>query len=137
MFFGLDPEKLILIAVIAAVVIGPERLPRLAQQASRFVARARVWATAAKSRVKDEMGDDVDWRQLDPRQYDPRRIVRQALLDESPVSLDRHSTPPPIKPEARGGLPPEEAQSARVDAPPRSDAEVVPNESADGAVEAR
>lgn len=38
--------------------------------------------------MKDEMGDefdDVDWRQLDPRQYDPRRIIREALLDDPPV----------------------------------------------------
>ncbi|MGL5860798.1 MAG: hypothetical protein ACRCY9_06050, partial [Phycicoccus sp.] len=25
--------------------------------------------------------DDVDWQALDPRRYDPRRIVREALLD--------------------------------------------------------
>ena len=29
--------------------------------------------------------DDVDWRTLDPRQYDPRRIIREALLDDAPV----------------------------------------------------
>lgn len=27
--------------------------------------------------------EDVDWRQLDPRQYDPRRIVREALATPS------------------------------------------------------
>ena len=26
--------------------------------------------------------DEVDWTKLDPRQYDPRRIVREALLDD-------------------------------------------------------
>jgi sec-independent protein translocase protein TatB len=25
--------------------------------------------------------DDVEWQKLDPRQYDPRRIIRDALLD--------------------------------------------------------
>ena len=25
--------------------------------------------------------DDIDWRKFDPRQYDPRRIVRDALSD--------------------------------------------------------
>jgi sec-independent protein translocase protein TatB len=35
--------------------------------------------------MREEMGpefDEVDWRKLDPRQYDPRRIIREALADE-------------------------------------------------------
>ena len=35
--------------------------------------------------MRDEMGpdfDDVDWKKLDPRQYDPRRIIREALDEE-------------------------------------------------------
>lgn len=143
MFFGLDAEKLIVLAVIAAVVLGPEKLPRIAQQASRFVARAREWTTEAKSRVKEEMGDDVDWSQLDPRQYDPRRIVRQALLDDASVPRERDSTPPPFKPDVRGVLPTEDAQGAGVGAEPEGAAEeqvetgVASSESADGAVDAR
>jgi sec-independent protein translocase protein TatB len=42
-------------------------------------------ANGAKDRLRDEMGpdfDDVDWKRLDPRQYDPRRIIREALLDD-------------------------------------------------------
>jgi sec-independent protein translocase protein TatB len=41
-------------------------------------------ANGAKDRMRDEMGpdfDDVDWKKLDPRQYDPRRIIREALND--------------------------------------------------------
>ena len=34
--------------------------------------------------VREDFGDefDVDWQKLDPRQYDPRRIVREALAEE-------------------------------------------------------
>lgn len=102
MFFGLDPEKIVLLVIIAAVVLGPERLPGLARQAARFVARAREWTSDAKSRVREEMGDDVDWRQLDPRQYDPRRIVREALSDGAAASRVVDATPPPFKPDGRG-----------------------------------
>ena len=35
---------------------------------------------------------DVDWRKLDPRQYDPRTIVRQALLEDETVVV-RSDTP--------------------------------------------
>lgn len=82
-------EKILVILVIAALVIGPERLPRYAEGLAKFVRSARDYLTTAKSRVKDEMGadfDDVDWRTLDPRRYDPRRIIREALLDDPPVA---------------------------------------------------
>lgn len=88
MFFGLDGEKLILILVVATLLIGPERLPRYAEALARFTVRAREWLNGAKTRVRDEMGedfDDIEWRKLDPRQYDPRRIIRDALLDDAPV----------------------------------------------------
>ncbi|QGU26525.1 Sec-independent protein translocase TatB [Microbacterium oryzae] len=87
MFFGLTIEKVMVIGVIAALIIGPERLPRYAEALAQFTRRTREWVQGARTRVKDEMGedlDDVDWRKLDPRQYDPRRIIREALLDDAP-----------------------------------------------------
>jgi sec-independent protein translocase protein TatB len=42
-------------------------------------------AAGAKEQLREEVGDeivDMDWRKLDPRQYDPRRIIREALLDD-------------------------------------------------------
>lgn len=92
MFFGLTIEKLLVIGVIAALLIGPERLPRYAETLAQFTKRAREFIRGARDRVKDEMGedfDDVDWRTLDPRQYDPRRIIREALLDDAPVPTVR------------------------------------------------
>lgn len=78
-------DKVLLIGVIAVLVIGPERLPRYAEKLAQFVRQARDYLRTAQDRVKDEMGsdfDDLDWKKLDPRQYDPRRIVREALLDD-------------------------------------------------------
>ena len=85
MFFGLTIEKLLLIGLVAGLLIGPERLPRYVESLTRLARRAKEYVTTAKTRMKDEMGsdfDDVDWRTLDPRQYDPRRIIREALIDE-------------------------------------------------------
>ncbi|KTR95931.1 translocase [Microbacterium testaceum] len=92
MFFGLTIEKLMLIGVVAALVIGPERLPKYAEALAKFTRRARETLQGAKSRMREEMGpefDDVDWRKLDPRQYDPRRIIREALLDDTPTATMR------------------------------------------------
>ena len=90
MFFGYDMEKFLLLLVVAALLIGPERLPRYAESLARFTKRSREWLAGARTRVKEEMGDDfdeVEWRKLDPRQYDPRRIIRDALLeDDTPAA---------------------------------------------------
>ena len=85
MSFGLTFEKLLLIGLIAVILIGPDRLPGYAAQFGRFIRTLRDMANGAKTRMREEMGpdyDDVDWKKLDPRQYDPRRIIREALIDE-------------------------------------------------------
>ncbi len=85
--FGLTFDKLLIVAVIAVFLLGPDRLPGYAAKLGQFVRSMRSFADNAKSRMREEMGpdfDDVDWKKLDPRQYDPRRIIREALLDDSP-----------------------------------------------------
>ena len=77
--------ELLIIVVLALVLIGPERLPQYAAQLARVVRRLKSFATDARERVSEELGPelgDVEWSKLDPRQYDPRRIVRDALLDD-------------------------------------------------------
>jgi len=87
--FGLTFEKLLIIGVIAVFLLGPERLPHYAAQLGRLVRSLRDMANGAKDRMREEMGpdfDDVDWQKLDPRQYDPRRIIREALTDVDPFA---------------------------------------------------
>jgi sec-independent protein translocase protein TatB len=82
--FGINPSEFLVLLAVAAVVLGPERLPEYAQQLARLVRELRRMAQGASAQVRDELGpefDDIDWRKLDPRQYDPRRIVRDALSD--------------------------------------------------------
>jgi sec-independent protein translocase protein TatB len=89
MFFGITIEKLLVIGVIAALIVGPERLPRYAESFARLVKKAGDYLRGAKERMREEVGpeiDELDWRKLDPRQYDPRRIIRDALLDDTPVA---------------------------------------------------
>ncbi|MER7797970.1 Sec-independent protein translocase TatB [Microbacterium sp. NPDC096154] len=123
MFFGLTFEKVLLIAAIAALLIGPERLPRYAELLAQTVKRVRSFAQGAQSRVREEMGpefDDVDWRKLDPRQYDPRRIIREALLDDDEPAA---ATPEPrvIAPPRPSG--PLTRQTFTAEAPPPFDSE--------------
>ena len=83
--FGISGGEALVILIVALVVIGPERLPEYAQKLKEFVRAAKRYATGARDDLKDTLGpefSDVDWSRLDPRQYDPRVIVREALLEE-------------------------------------------------------
>ena len=106
MELGLTFDKLLLIGLVAVIIIGPERLPKAAETFAKVVRRAGEYLRETKSRMRDELGpeiDEVDWRQLDPRQYDPRRIIRDALFeapefDAKPVSAPTAVATDPVAP---------------------------------------
>ncbi|MDR6972698.1 Sec-independent protein translocase TatB [Leifsonia shinshuensis] len=84
--FGLTMDKLVVIGVIAAFVIGPQRLPRAAAALAQLTRRVRDYTGTARERLSDELGPEfreIEWEKLDPRQYDPRRIIQDALRDDS------------------------------------------------------
>ncbi len=83
--FDINAGEFLVLGAVAVVVLGPERLPTYAAQLGSWVRQARTFARSAREQVRSEMGedfDDIDWEALDPRRYDPRRIVRDALLDD-------------------------------------------------------
>lgn len=83
-FFNLTSTEIVVIVLLALIVLGPRRLPHYAARLAQLVRQLRDLAEGAKGQIRDELGpafDDIDWRQLDPRQYDPRRIVREALRE--------------------------------------------------------
>ena len=83
--FDINGWEFIVLAIVAVLVIGPDRMPEYAAKLAKLVRQVRGMADTAKVQLREQMGsefDDVDWKQYDPRQYDPRRIVREALMDE-------------------------------------------------------
>ncbi|ALE06788.1 preprotein translocase subunit TatA [Arthrobacter sp. ERGS1:01] len=86
--FGINTPELVLIVIVALLVIGPKRLPGYVDKLKNLIREVRRMASGARETIKDEAGldiDDIDWKKLDPRQYDPRRIIREALLDDDDV----------------------------------------------------
>ncbi len=96
MFLGINGSELLVLAILAVVILGPEKLPEYAAQLARLVKELRRMATGAKEQLREEVGDDIadmDWRKLDPRQYDPRRIIKEALLDDFQGAVDAVKAP--------------------------------------------
>ena len=76
--FGLSFEKIVIVGIIAAIVLGPSRLPHYAQKLGELARLLRVQIDVARDSASESLGVE-DWQSLDPRQYDPRRIIREAL----------------------------------------------------------
>lgn len=86
---GINTPELLIIIVVAVLVIGPQRLPDYVQKLKNLIRELRRMASGARETIKEEAGvdiDAIDWKKLDPRQYDPRRILREALLDDDDVA---------------------------------------------------
>jgi sec-independent protein translocase protein TatB len=80
--FDINGSEFLVLGAVALFVLGPDKLPGYAAQAARVLRQLRTMADGARDQMREQLGpefDDVDWKALDPRQYDPRRIVRDAL----------------------------------------------------------
>ncbi len=78
-FLGIGGWEFVVIALVFVVLIGPQRLPEYTQRVIRWIRDVRRWADQSKATIEDEMGIAVeDLKKYDPRQYDPRKIIREA-----------------------------------------------------------
>lgn len=84
--FDINGFELLIILVLAVILVGPDRLPEYVNGLRGIAKRVRGFVDEGRNTLRDEFGDDVDWSQYDPRQYDPRRIVRDALLEDDETS---------------------------------------------------
>jgi sec-independent protein translocase protein TatB len=83
-FLGLGGWEPLVLLVVFLIFIGPQRLPEYTRNVVQWVRRARRWVDDSRATVEDEMGLSMDeLRKYDPRQYDPRRIIRDAWGDTS------------------------------------------------------
>lgn len=103
--FGVGLAEFAVIAVVAVLVFGPDRLPEFGRQAGRIVRRLRDLARSAQSELREELGPeyaDLRLADLDPRQA-IRRHILEALEDEDDSEGTGRATRPALP---EGELPP-------------------------------
>ena len=61
--FGIEFSEFLIIGVVALIVLGPERLPKLARTAGHLFGRLQRYASDVKQQVKREM-DAEDFKSL-------------------------------------------------------------------------
>ena len=82
---GINGSEFLVIILVAVIVVGPQRLPEYTRKLTQMVRQLRVFLDNARSQIAEEVGPemaDLDLSSLDPRQYDPRKIVRDALGED-------------------------------------------------------
>jgi len=92
--FDLSIEKLLVLAVIALIVFGPNELPKIASQAGKVLRDLRRIAEGAKADLREGLGpefQDFDFEDLNPRRFVQKRLLEdgngngngaQALFDD-------------------------------------------------------
>jgi Tat protein translocase TatB subunit len=84
--FGIDFSEILVIFAIALVVLGPEKLPRLAATIGRWIGRARAMARQFREQLEQEADT----------------LKRNADLRAQPPPPPPPPTPPPAEPHERG-----------------------------------
>ncbi|MDN5559125.1 MAG: twin-arginine translocase TatA/TatE family subunit [Ruaniaceae bacterium] len=96
---GINGPEFLIIAVLVLLVVGPERLPEVAKQGATWLKKIVHYIRDAKDSLTSEFGDEIgELKDLDPRQYDPRRIVQEAMREPRPKPTPMPA--PPRDPEA-------------------------------------
>ncbi|WP_100497594.1 twin-arginine translocase TatA/TatE family subunit [Geodermatophilus chilensis] len=85
MFSSIGWGEIIVLALAALFVFGPDRLPDLARESAAGLQRVRSAVTGVRGRLEEELGDDLG-RLGDLRQYHPRTLVREHLLGDDTQS---------------------------------------------------
>lgn len=108
--FGVGLTELAVIAFVAVLVFGPDKLPDLARQAGRFLRQVKHMADSARDDLRKELGPE--YSDLELRDLDPRSIVRKHVLE---AMDDEDDDAPPVRaglrPLAEGEVPPYDAEA--------------------------
>jgi sec-independent protein translocase protein TatB len=78
--FDLSIPKLLILAVIALVIFGPNELPKIAGQAGRALRDLRKIAEGAKNDLREGLGPEFS--DFDIEDLNPKRFVQKHFLDD-------------------------------------------------------
>ncbi|MCV2490699.1 twin-arginine translocase TatA/TatE family subunit [Geodermatophilus sp. YIM 151500] len=83
MFDSIGWGEIVVLALAALFIFGPERLPSLARDAASGLKKVRRAITGVRAQVDESLGDDFPHlRDVDFRQYHPRTFIRNQLLGD-------------------------------------------------------
>ena len=101
--FGVGFPELAVIAFVAVLVFGPDKLPEFARQAGRMARKLREFANQARDELREELGPE--FADLDFKDLDPRTIVRKHIIEAMNEEPEDRVSPAPGAPRRRRAAP--------------------------------
>jgi sec-independent protein translocase protein TatB len=100
--FDLSIPKLLVLAVIALIVFGPNELPKIASQAGRALRDLRRIAEGAKNDLREGLGPE--FADLELEDLHPKRFVQKHLFDDLNGDQGNRNGAAVARPRANGTL---------------------------------
>ncbi|MEU1298269.1 sec-independent translocase [Streptomyces shenzhenensis] len=82
MFNDIGPLELVTIIVLAVLVFGPDKLPKVIQDVMRTVRKIREFSESAKQDIRDELGPefkDFEFEDLNPKTFIRKQLDNDEL----------------------------------------------------------
>ncbi|MET7648446.1 sec-independent translocase [Streptomyces sp. NPDC005426] len=79
MFNDIGPLELVALVIIGVLVFGPDKLPKVIQDASRFIRKIREFSESAKEDIRTELGPE--FKDFEFEDLNPKTFVRKQLMD--------------------------------------------------------
>jgi sec-independent protein translocase protein TatB len=92
--FGVGLPELAVIAFVAVLVFGPDKLPDFARQAGRMIKTMRSFANQARDELREELGPE--YADLNLRDLDPRAIVKKHIYDAVNTAMEEDEDRPEV-----------------------------------------
>ncbi|CAL9516538.1 sec-independent translocase [Streptomyces radiopugnans] len=85
MFFDIGPLELIALVILAILVFGPEKLPKVIQDTARFIRKVREFSDSARDDIRRELGPE--FKDFDFEDLNPKNFARKHLLENEDLGL--------------------------------------------------
>ncbi|WP_369261861.1 sec-independent translocase [Streptomyces sp. R35] len=82
MFNDIGPLELVTLVVLAVLVFGPEKLPKMIQDVTRTIRKIREFSESAKADIRDELGPgfkDFEFEDLNPKTFIRKQLDNDEL----------------------------------------------------------
>lgn len=93
---GVGSSELIILILIGLIILGPKRLPQIANQLGSWIGQARRMTRAMKRQLEDELNLDDDFKPKAPRIAPP--MVANDIPDPTDPAYDYDDEPEPHVP---------------------------------------
>ncbi|WP_326767669.1 sec-independent translocase [Streptomyces sp. NBC_01591] len=79
MFNDIGALELVTLAILGVLIFGPDKLPKVIQDASRFIRKIREFSESAKEDIRTELGPE--FKDFEFEDLNPKTFVRKQLMD--------------------------------------------------------